>query len=177
MSLPLDKLQRYLANAGITQSAVRLGKSGKGVQGMKRAAVNFCAAIQLNNLPTPDEYPSALDQWTDALTKQFPLGGQFWGTARKCLNIFMRDASYNTYLRNAYSLERLEPALEVPLDGDVANGLLQEQEAAQFGLQKWDAIIRVTKNEHGRYQNLASVVARRYGVYRVHLDVLYWRPA
>jgi hypothetical protein len=173
---PLDKVKRYLAHAGITQSAVRLGPSSKGVLGMNRTASNFCAEIKLDQLPSPDEYCGTLDQWTEELRQRFPTGGQFWGTARKCINIFMRDAFYNFYLRDAYSLARFERVLEIPLDGDVAKGLLRENEASLFGLQRWDAIIRVTRDENEKYQRLAAKVADRCGVARVHLDLLYWRP-
>ena len=49
-----------------------------------------------------------------------PKGAQAWGTARKALNIFLRDALYTTYLSKRYGLPRAEASLEIPLDSITA---------------------------------------------------------
>jgi hypothetical protein len=174
MAIDLPLLQTFVA-AGITQSVVRLGKAGKNVSGMGSAAREFCSAIDLRDLPQPLGYPNKLDKWTKKLQSKFPKGGQHWGTARKCMNIFMRDAIHHVQLRKAYpSLGTLENVLEVPLDRYVATGLLKEEEAVEYALD-WDAIIRLTPDVHGRFQNLAEKVADRKKVARVDLDIYYFR--
>jgi hypothetical protein len=166
-------LQRF-TTAGITQSAVRLGKGGRGVVGMRSAAREFCAGIKLGKLPEPAAYAEKLNDWTSQLKQAFPKGGRRWGVARKCLNIFMRDASYNVHLAEMYpGLKPLERVLEVPLDGYTAAGLLREEEAAELEL-RWDAIIRLTPDENQEFQQLAQAVADRKGVCRIHLDLDYF---
>ncbi len=167
-------LQRFVT-AGITQSAVRLGRTHKGVTGMRRAAREFCVSIDLDTLPSPDGYPVKLDGWTDDLRRKFPAGGQYWGVARKCLNIFLRDACYSAHLRETCErLRLLEPFLEVPLDSYVANGLLSEDGAAKFGLQRWRSIVGLTPPDNDIFQRWASEVSNRKSVHRVHLDLLYF---
>jgi hypothetical protein len=46
MTIDTVLLQRF-TTAGITQSAVRLGKARKGVVGMRSAAREFCSNIKL----------------------------------------------------------------------------------------------------------------------------------
>jgi len=41
--------------------------------------------------------------------------------ARKLLNIYLRNALYSTYLREAFELDTAEHLYEVPLDSIVAN--------------------------------------------------------
>jgi heme-degrading monooxygenase HmoA len=91
------------------------------------------------------------------------------------LNIFMRDASYNVHLCDLYPrLKLLEQVLEVPLDSYTANGLLEEDGATNFGLRRWDAIIRLTPEENNKFQQWALLVAERKSIFRVHLDLLYF---
>jgi hypothetical protein len=175
MAIDLPLLQKRFTTGGITQSAVRLGKARKGVTGMRSTARLFCSSLKLNQLPEPATYAAMLDEWTHQLKRKFPKGGQYWGVARKCLNIFMRDASYNSHLCEIYPrLKPLEDVLEVPLDRYVANGLLDEHGATEFGLRRWDAIIRLTPQENHKFQQWASIVAEREGIFRVHLDLLYF---
>jgi hypothetical protein len=174
MTIDQTLLQNF-TTAGITQSAVRLGKGRKGITGMRSKARTFCAGLRLDQLPEPRTYAATLDQWTDQLKHKFPKGGRHWGVARKCLNIFMRDASYNVHLCDMYpSLKILEHVLEVPLDSYTANGLLGEGDAKAFGLKRWDAIIRLMPEQHQRFQQWAQIVADKNGICRVHLDLLYF---
>lgn len=177
MSVPFDRLQRFVANSGITQSAVRLGPDHPGIRGLSKIAAKFCSELNLAELPQSDLYPADLDRWTQSLREKFPEGAQYWGTVRKCINIFMRDAAYNAYLRQRYNLALLEGVLEVQLDGDVGRGLLREPEATNEKLfQSWRSIIGLSPELHAASQHVASLVAQRKGMLRVHLDLFYWRP-
>jgi len=175
MAVDLPLLHKRFTTAGITQSAVRLRKARKGVTGMRATAREFCSSLKLNRLPKPANYGVTLDEWTHELKGKFPKDGQYWGVARKCLNIFMRDASYNVHLCELYPrLKLLEQVFEVPLDSYTANGLLKEDGATHFGLGRWDAIIRLTPDEHQKFQRWALLVAKRKRILRVHLDLFYF---
>jgi hypothetical protein len=175
MAIDLPLLHKRFTTAGITQSAVRLGKARKGVTGMRSTAREFCSSLKLNRLPEPTSYAVTLDEWTHELKGKFPKEGRCWGVARKCLNIFMRDASYNVHLCGMYPrLKLLEHVLEVPLDSYTANRLLDEKGATNFGLRRWDAIIRLTPEENDKFQQWALIVAERKSIFRVHLDLLYF---
>jgi hypothetical protein len=98
-----------------------------------------------------------------------------WGTARKALNLFLRDVLYNRYLYEEHRFfQELEPLLELPLDSDAAQGLRQEPEGQQ--LEKWPKLKCLTVIISDEYQDVAQHVAVRLGFARVHLDLRYWRP-
>jgi hypothetical protein len=137
--------------------------------------VNRIIPIKLDELPETATYQAALDNWTDQLKLVFPEGGRYWGVARKCLNIFMRDASYNAHLCEKYPrLKHLEQVLEVPLDSYTAKGLLAEDGATANGLKRWESIIGLTPDENRKFQQWAHIVAARQNISRVHLDLLYF---
>lgn len=94
-----------------------------------------------------------------------------WGSARKFINIFLRNCAYNKYICEKYRLEKLEPWMEVPLDSHVARGLKQDFDGK---LPRWINIIDLTPDVSTTWQNAAQIIADRKGIYRVHLDVLYW---
>jgi hypothetical protein len=92
------------------------------------------------------------------------------------LNIFLRDALYNYYLREHYDLARIEPFLEVPLDGSVGKGLydLHKKEGGT-DLLPWRAIQGLKKEESDKYQEFARLVADAKRYARVHLDLWFYR--
>lgn len=96
------------------------------------------------------------------------------GTARKALNIFLRDACFHRILSEELGLTTIVPVLELPLDADVADGL---RELAGESVPSWDAVKRLEKPESDRYQASAAEIADQLGDgwYRVHLDLLLWR--
>src|SRR6266478_2670788 len=109
----LKEMQRYVANVGITSSALR----NLGGKGLVETARNFLT-VKLDLKPLraikPSRYPAWLDRNTKALTQAFPKLG-LWGPARKAINIFMVMASVNRFLCEAYRLDRLDDVLELPL--------------------------------------------------------------
>jgi hypothetical protein len=105
---------------------------------------------------------------------------RYWGPARKFLNIFLRNVVYNRHLCEAYGLKHIEKWLEVPLDSQVGCGLRGEREAGGEDLRRWRGVVRLTPKKDGEYrksQRLALKVAKRKETLRVHLDLLYFRPA
>jgi hypothetical protein len=80
------------------------------------------AAISKN----PQKFNQTLDALTEDLRRAMPHDARHWGVARKCLNLFFRDALYNFYLRRAYDVEKVERYLEIPLDSYVGRALRRE---------------------------------------------------
>jgi hypothetical protein len=122
---------------------------------------------------TEEGFHVRLDAETTRLVKRLPKGARNWGTARKALNIFLRDVLYNHYLRSRHRFDELERWLEVPLDRDVATSLRREREGVD--LPRWGTIKGLTPEVNRRFQIVARYVAQRSGMERVHLDLRYWR--
>jgi hypothetical protein len=167
----LRLLQRRVASCAIGPSTAR----GMGPAGTIDAARGFLRAIDLSGLSatTSEGFPRFLDQQTDLLVKALPRGARHWGSARKFLNIFLRDVFYSRQLSRVWKLSHLESSLEVPLDSHVAFALRNEPEGSQ--LPRWRTVVGLTRVLSDRFQSVASAVARRHGTARVHLDLIYWR--
>jgi hypothetical protein len=167
------RMQRLVANSSITPSSIRGGRQA--VKGVSNAAIGFLCDLDLRELSKASEFQDVLDRETQRLLDALPLGARYWGRARKCINIFLRESTYNYLLRETFSLHKLTPLLETPLDSRVAHGL--KCDAAPDRVPTWTTVIAVGSNENGVYQEIAAKVAReKYGTYRVNLDLWYWRP-
>jgi hypothetical protein len=166
----ISKIARFVA--GLPPSVTRGTKPG-----VYRAAIGFLqnhAVDLVTDLAAKATFAEHLDKHTRALCVSHP--DIQWGTARKCLNIFIRDATYNFYLRRAYDLEAVECELELPLDSFAVKGLFKD--AQKFNLSKlptWKSIISLTCADSACYQQSAAEIARRKRILRVHLDFWYWR--
>jgi hypothetical protein len=142
------------------------------------AARLFLKELNLDSFRTGNEqqFRSRLNTATKHLKDRLPRKARNWGAARKAINIFLRDALYNHYLRSRYRLDRLEGWLEVPLDRNVAMGLCAEPEGVK--LPRWKSIKSLTEKREEislQYQAVANKVARRKRTQRVHLDLYYFR--
>lgn len=166
----IESMQRRVATIAIGPSTVR----GQGSDGVVSAARAFLETLNLAKFATdrPDRYRAALDRATTALQAQLPGPAASFGLARKCLNIFLRDALYNHYLRAAFGLEVAEPLLELPLDSFVAKNL---HETSPNDCPRWTTIRGLSEADSDLYQRVASRVAARQGMMRVHLDLYLWR--
>ncbi len=167
----LQLLQRRVASIAVGPSTARR----MGPAGTIRAARSFLANLDLPGLSSvaAADYPCFLDHITDDFVRALPHGARFWGSARKFLNIFLRDVFYTRQFCEAWPFSHLEAALEVPLDSHVALGLGSEPEGKL--LPGWQTIIGLKAPVSARFQNVAAAVAQRRGFARVHLDLLYWR--
>lgn len=173
-------MQRYIANVGITASALR----NLGAGGFVRAAQEFLEGIDLKPLTTirASGYPSWLESKTRALMETFPTKG-LWGPARKCMNIFMVMASLNRFMCAAYALDHLDGALEVPLDSRVARkvrawargrGRGRGRALSPDEIPRWKSIKAVDPNSSEKFQLLAAAMAKERGIPRGRLDVALW---
>jgi predicted transcriptional regulator len=177
-----NNLPRFLAEVGITQSAVR----GEAKAGLREAVIDFLSyELQLGNFAKPNQFSAVLDRETSRLIdfwSRLDSAGMSWGTARKCFNIWLRDATYNYYTRRRYGLEAIEPLLELPLDNNVAKCIRQDVRRLKPPLPplpKFEkghfSIIKLTREQHKNYQNAAEWIAREaYHTQRVHLDLTYF---
>ncbi len=168
----IQLLQKRQANTSIGPSTAR----GMGPEGTISAARSFLQRIDFKRFERLDSkiaYEVILDKLTNDLMASLPKGGQYWGSARKFLNIFLRGVLYNRYLCERYDFFRFEPWLEVPLDSHVAKGL--RLEGGADNLPRWRTVISLVPQENKAYQDFAEEVARDKGIHRVHLDLLYWR--
>ncbi len=164
------ELQKHIANVSIGSSTVR-GRP----MGTVHSARSYLAKLDLNNVHILDErqFKVWMNKKTAYLKSKLPEGAQQWGLARKCLNIFLRDALYNQYLCKKFNLKHVESWLEVPLDSQVAKALRKEDEGSV--LPRWKTIKDLNKPTSEFYQEVAAKVSTRKKLSRVHLDLLYWR--
>jgi predicted transcriptional regulator len=174
-----NNLQRFLAEVAITQSAVRGEKKGA----LRKAVIDFLSdELRLSDFTNLGQFSEALERETSTLEGSCGLN---WGTARKCLNIFLRDATYNCYTRRRYGLDAIEPLLEVPLDNKVEQGIRRDMRRLKPPLphlprlsefeKGFFSITKLEREQHASYQNAAGWIAREeYHTHRVHLDLLYF---
>lgn len=162
-------IQRRVAVVAIGPSTVR----GQRVPGVVDSAREFLASLSLDRFATANAqvFREQLDEVTEELRVALPKGARWWGLARKCLNIFLRDAFYNHYLRQAVKIDRAEKFYEVPLDRIVAKALRKKSEVR---LPKWPGVKHLTPDVSDEYQQAAAALARKMEIDRVHLDTYLW---
>src|SRR5205823_11254439 len=96
----LDLVRRRVANVAIGASTARnMGEKGT-VRRARDFLYNKVAFQDLASMPI-EKFAPYLDQITDSLEGEVRVQ---WGSSRKFVNIFLRDAFYNFYLREAYRL-------------------------------------------------------------------------
>ena len=164
----VDHIRIYTVRYSVSASAAR----GQRSPGLVRAARAHIAALPLRVFAVPSErrFLSALDRRTELLRRALPRTARKWGLARKLLNIFLRNALYTSYLRNAYRLHLAEKWYEIPLDSIVAKELRREV----TGLPRWPGVKHLTPEVSVLYQDAARSAAARLGVSPVHLDAMWW---
>ena len=167
----LRLLRERIAEQCIGPSTLR----NQGAKNVLMRARTHLKSITLKNFSKikRSHFDKILNKETDKLKNALPLGARNWGAARKVLNLFIRDAVYNRHLCEAYGLKRIERFTEVPLDSFVAKALIATKEGEE--LPKWKTIKHLTKEESGKFQEVAEIVAKRNKTRRVHLDLYCWR--
>ena len=166
MDLP-DLVRHHITKSVIGPSSAR-GLLSKGTIQYVR---DFLRDLDTRQFTKRGEFSATLDLKTNALARK---GQASWGAARKFLNLYLREITYNFSLREKYHLERIEHLLEVPLDNNVAKALKIEEEGVR--LPRWPGVIHLIPDTSAQYQSVAAAVAARKRTCRVHLDLLYWRP-
>jgi hypothetical protein len=165
----ITTLQRKVAITAVAASALR----GQRQPGLISAVREFLSTVPLKRFGVQSSalFTERLDRCTGDLIAALPLSVRHWGLGRKAVNLFLRDAFYNAYLRERYDLEAAEPNYELPLDGVVAKGLAR---LASRKLPHWLGVKYLTRELSQTYQQEASAQAERMGMARVHLDIYLW---
>jgi len=165
----LRMVQQSVAITAVGPSALR--RQGRGVLA---ASHDFLASISLAQLPkaSSGRFAAWLDRQTEKLLDAFPVDGRPWGSARKAMNLFLRDALYNRYMADRFQLDSVEPWLEMPLDSAVARGL--KSQGLRGELPQWPGLKHLTPAISERFQDFALRYAREMGLARVHLDIYLW---
>ena len=166
----LEALQIRCARVAVGPSTVR----GQGGPGLVKAAREHLCSLPLSQFGTsrPTLMRARLDRATIDLMEALPRRGRSWGVARKVLNIFLRDAVYTVYLRDAFRLERGERLLELPLDSITARRFQRDVGGRQ--LPRWRGVKRLAPDMSDEYQAAAHAIAVARGIARVHLDAYWW---
>lgn len=164
----LKAMQVYVARSSTTPSAFRGRASGT-----ISAARDFLSRLPLEQFGVSRAglfYPR-LDIATESLRLSLPRRNQFWGVSRKALNIFLRNAFYNTYLNERYRLKTAEYLLEVPLDSITTSRLYSKSEPGE--LLRWKGVMYLKPEQNRIYQEVARRVASERRIAPIHLDT-YW---
>lgn len=171
----IELLRKRIAKTSIGASTAR----GMGPKGTVAAARDYLGELKLSefSISTEKEFKSVLDCKTSKYCnyQKLPDGTLHWGAARKFLNPFLRDIVHNKYLCEKYHLSQIEPWLEIPLDSNVGKQLRREPEGQV--LPRWTTVTGrdgIDKQKNKKYQDVASQVAERQGVLRIHLDLRYF---
>jgi hypothetical protein len=164
------EMQRYITVTTIGPSTLR----NQGSKGVIIAAQNHLAVIDLEifRINNETELLKTLDVQTEALKKAFPREAQNWGSARKALNLFLREICYNRFLCERYFFADIEEWMEIPLDSLVATALKRKGERGR--LPKWPGLNRLTPECSAKFQEFAKQIAKKEGISRVHLDMRLW---
>jgi len=170
----ITKLCAHQARVSITPSTVRT--QGKGTMHIARDFVACELDVSKLRVTSGRRYIAHLDDATDSLRLRLRGKARTWGLARKLLNIYIRDCVYSRMLCKHFRLEKIEPFLELPLDGVVGRELTSKaEELGQIHrLPKWKSIRALTREQSELYQGFARELAGERGYARVHLDVVIW---
>jgi hypothetical protein len=166
----IAQMREYVAYTSVGASTVR----GQRKPGLVSRLRRLLAAIDLEQFAQvpKEEFKELLDEETSAIQRRLPPKNRHWGIARKVLNIFLRGALYNTYLREAYNLDHLEDVLEIPLDS--LSAAKMRQRSSKGALPRWRGVKYLTPEDSRRYQARASELATEWGMARVHLDIYFF---
>jgi len=165
--LPLIKaIQKHVAAMGITFSIARGQSRGEVVV----IVLDFLSVLPLKSfaVSTEGSFRKVLDESTTNLLTILPKPAQSWGIARKYINIFFRDAFFNSHLASEYGLESAKPFYGVPLDGFIAYEL--HKHANNSMLPRWFGITRLTPAISETYQASALDLSHKWKFDRVYLD-------
>jgi hypothetical protein len=169
-NINIEYIRTYIAYGSIGASTVR-GLRTKGVVDAGRTALK---QVDLRRYGTTTEtyFGKVLDNDSEIVLAALPKGAQFWGVARKILNIFLRNALYNIYLNQHYNLNKHENSYEIPLDSLSATGIING--TVNLSKLNWVGVKYVTPDINHVFQILAKEIANERNTHRVHLDAYFW---
>jgi hypothetical protein len=149
--------------------------------GVLAAVHKYLKRVRLEDIPSRSEgdFQGWLNARTIDLMRAMPrkkrCKSRRWGTARKALNLFLRECACNHHLRRAYALSRIERWLEIPLDSVTAKELKKRAERGH--LPPWPGLGKLVKRTSDAFQAYAVQYSESDGVRlpaRVYLDDYLW---
>lgn len=149
-------------------------------EGTVGVAISYLLGMNLQGFKSIDEerFLSLLGEYTLRLQQEIrkiSIAAQYWGSARKAINLFLENACYHTVLRAEYELDKLAAYLEVPLDNEVASGLRAAANERGIALPRWPRLKGLSPETSAKYQDFARKYANELNCLRVELDLLFWR--
>ncbi len=175
-------IHRRLAQISIGASAIR-NQGAAGLIDILRDYFETQIDLQkfISSLNDNSIYQEFLNGHTTIILTRFPDTAQSWGAARKGLNLFLREIVYSKFFSYRFKLpdnfddfNDFIKFMEVPLDKEVANGLIKDSGGQ---LPKWTNIKRLAPSVSELFQNQATIIATQEKIARVNLDIKYWRSA
>jgi len=165
----VEKLRHRIAELAVVGSTVRGSPTGT-----VKAARRALKAIRLDAFVVSSRarFVQVLERETRQLRSMLPSGARHWGIARKILNIFLRACVYSRPIAEAYRLGRIEPWLELPLDGQVARGV---RICSTTQLPRWRTIKGLEPGDSEQYQRAAGRLAEEFRVCPIHFEACWWR--
>lgn len=169
--LYFHKLAERIAKTAVNSSSMR--KQGpKGTISLIRKYL--IEKINLDEIPrsSSKKYLQFINKHTVNIQRNcFKHKHLFWGSARKALNIYLRDSVYCYELCHRYNLIKIKKYMEIPVDKNVFEALKYIVGIEKF---KWNSIKRLGKENHSYIQQIAYFLANKLKKYRVDLDVFFW---
>lgn len=167
---PQDNLLKFMAKRAITSSPLRNQYPKGGLSKIRQ----YLSEISLKNdfLKTynfKEEYSFFLNYHTINLINIFPNGQFKWGSARKALNIYLRDLALQ-FIINGNPMDDSLKYMEIPLDSYVAKGL----KSLNPSLPKFISIKNTKQEDYFVYQNYAYELANFNKTSRIHLDLSFY---
>ncbi len=189
------ELLNFLANTSVGSSAVR--NQGRGIIDVIRDCIKYEFDFDkfFSALTTCDaSYQHYLDRFTSVMAwlpgfdEHDELNGHYvtWGTARKCINLFIRSCVYNNRFCETYGLrvndfntKSYMQRLEIPLDSYAVA-------AIKFYCNKFElnhdkkhvdhfSIISLTPERSKELQLLAHCISIKMDMCRIDLDVIFYK--
>lgn len=161
------QMRYWVAYTSVGPSTVR-GQRSPGLVSKLRSLLADVDLAKIGSF-SPDPFASWLDAETLRIKQAMPRDKQHWGVARKVLNIFLRGATYNSFLRADFRLGEVESVLELPLDSLTAKGL--RRLSPPRSLPRWNGVKHLTQSDSDRFQQRANEIALKSETSRVHLDI------
>ena len=166
----IDQVNNWIAHTSVGPSTVRGQRSPGLVDRLRKLLIRV--DLQSFAKCQKADFLNLLNVETETIKRQMPRGKQHWGIARKVLNIYLRGAMYNAFLRKEYKLNQIESCLELPLDSLTANGV--KKRSPKRSLPTWTGVKNLSEHDSRRFQERAQTIADEMGIHRIHLDIYLW---
>jgi hypothetical protein len=156
-------LRHHIAFSSVGPTTLRkmVGK------GKRKRICNCLTEIDLSVLQHR-KLAAVIDGWTQELRQKVHIK---WGPARKAINLYLRDISYNFMARRKYRAEKFEKQLEIPLDNKIMSKIRSKTGSRRLRRSSVKGLTCCLSND---YQQEAQKIADKKKMLRVDLDALWW---